>query len=304
VATSVAGAGDALGSDLLYDRTALTRFRLGLDRALGWLLPLLFLVAILPILDLVYYVSAHALPTLSWEILTTANPYQTDALRVPILSTLYFMGLATSFALLLGLFGGVATAELLSERAAGYVRTTANLLAGTPSVAVGYFGYFTFVLFFGWGLSFIAGVLTLAFFMTPYIFRTADLAFTSVPRHIREAALGAGAAPSQYILRVGTPIAFPQILTGVFLALAIGVGETAPIWLTTTPGLLVPQTWTAPVTVLTELIWENFAAPPGSGAQALAWQVAFLLLVIVVALNIVVRLFAHRYQRRLEQLYQ
>jgi phosphate transport system permease protein len=290
--------------ELLYDHSALTRFRLGLDRALGWLLPLLFLVAILPILDLVYFVALRGLPSLTWQVLTTTNPYTTDALRVPILSTLYLMGLATSFAVLLGLFGGVATAELLSDRAAGFVRTTANLLAGTPSVAVGYFGYFAFVLAFGWGLSFIAGVLTLSFFMTPYIFRAADLAFTSVPRHIREAALGSGAGPSQYILRVATPIAFPQILTGVFLAMAIGVGETAPLWLTTTPGLLVPSTLTAPVTVLTELIWENFSAPPNSGLQTLAWQAAFLLLVVVVALNIVVRLFARHYQKRLEGLYQ
>ena len=293
-----------LGSDLLYDRSARTRFRLGFDRAVGWLLPLLFLVAILPILDMVYFVSAHALPHLTVQVLTTTSPYQVDALRVPIISTLYMMTLATALAIVFGLFGGIATAEILPERLAGHVRTSANLLAGTPSVAFGYFGYFAFVIAFGWGLSFIAGALTLAFFMTPYIFRTADLAFTSVPRHIREAALGSGASPSQYIVRVATPIAFPQILTGVFLALAIGVGETAPIWLTTTPGILVPQNWTAPVTVLTELIWENFAAPPGSGLQILAWQAAFLLLVVVVALNIVVRLFAWRYQKRLEGLYQ
>lgn len=291
-------------SDLLYDAGSLTRFRLGLDRAFGWLLPLLFLVAIVPILDLVYFVAQRALPKLTLAVFASTNPFQVDSLRVPIISTFYLMALATAFAVLLGLFGGIATAEILSERAAGTVRTTANLLAGTPSVAVGYFGYFAFVLAFGWGLSFLASVLTLSFFMTPYIFRAADLAFTSVPRHIREAAFGSGAGPSQYIVRVATPIAFPQILTGVFLAMAIGVGETAPIWLTSTPGLLVPSTWTSPVTVLTELIWENFQAPSNSGLQTLAWQAAFLLMVIVVGLNVVVRVFAHRYQRRLRGLYQ
>jgi phosphate transport system permease protein len=291
-------------TDLLFDRSVRTRLRLGLDRAMGWLLPFLFLVAVLPIIDMVYFVSVRALPHLTWEVVTTTNPYQVDALRVPIISTFYVLGLATLFAVLLGLFGGIATAEMLSERAAGWVRTSANLLAGTPSVAFGYFGYFTFVTFFGWGLSFIAGVLTLAFFMTPYIFRAADLAFTSVPRHIREAAFGSGAGPLQYVGRVAAPIAFPQILTGIFLAMAIGVGETAPLWLTTTPGVLLPQTWTSPVVVLTELIWENFSAPTNSNLQILAWQAAFLLLVIVIGLNIVVRLFASHYQKRLEGLYQ
>jgi phosphate transport system permease protein len=290
--------------DLLFDRSARTRLRLGFDKAIGWVLPLLFLVAILPILDLVYFVASRGAPTLTWNVITSTNPYQADALGVPIIGTFELMLVATSFAVLLGLFGGVATAELLSDRVAGWVRTSANMLAGTPSVVIGYFGYFSFVLYFGWGLSFGAGVLTLAFFMSPYIFRTADLAFTSVPRPIREAALGSGAGPAQYILRVAVPIAFPQILTGVFLAMAIGVGETAPIWLTTTPGLLAPHGWTSPVTFLPTLIWENYNQPTGSSLIDLAWQAAFLLIIVVVSLNIVVRLIAARYQKRLEGLYQ
>ncbi len=289
--------------NIRFDGSARTRWRLGFDRVIGWLLPLLFLVAILPILSLVYYVSARALPTLSWTVLTSTSPYRTDALGVPIIGTFEVMLLATLLAVLFGLFGGIATAEFLSDRVAGWVRMSANLLVGTPSIIIGYFGYFTFVLYFGWGLSYIAGVFTLSFFMTPYVFRTADLAFTSVPRHIREAALGSGAKPSQYILKVGTPIAFPQILTGVFLAMAIGVGETAPIVLTTQPGVLVPQTVYSPVTFLTQLIWENFAQSQSSGLQVLAFQAAFLIMVVVIALNIVVRLISSRYRKRLEGLY-
>jgi phosphate transport system permease protein len=290
--------------DVLVDHSARTRFRLGFDKAIGWVLPLLFLVAILPILDLIYFVGSKGYPTLSWEVITTTNPYQLDALRVPIIGTFEVMLLATLIALALGLFGGVATAELLGERSANGVRTSANMLAGTPSVIVGYFGYFAFVRYFGWGLSFGAGVFTLAIFMSPYIFRTADLAFTSVPRHIREAALGSGAAPAQYVLRVALPIALPQILTGVFLAMAIGVGETAPMVLTTTPGLLLPTSWTSPVTFLPAVIWENYNGGLGPAQLDLAWQAAFLLILIVVSLNIVVRLFSFRYQKRLEGLYQ
>lgn len=304
MATPTAAALRPEGAELLFDRTARTRFRMGLDRWIGRLLPLVFLVAIVPILSLIYYISARAIPTLSWNVLTSTNPLQTDALGVPLIGTFEVMFLATIFAVGLGLLGGVATAELLSERAAGWMRMSANLLVGTPSVIVGYFGYFTFVLYFGWGLSFIAGVVTLAFFMTPYIFRTADLAFSSVPRPIREAALGAGARPHQYILRVGVPIAFPQILTGIFLAMAIGVGETAPIVLTTQAGVLAPTTLYSPVTFLTSLIWSNFSQAPGTGLQALAFQAAFLLMIVVVALNLLVRVASERYRRRLEGLFQ
>lgn len=290
--------------DLRRDRDGGVRRRVAFDRLMGWTLPLLFLVAVLPILDLVYYVSLQGLQHLSWGVLASGNPYQVDSLRVPILSTIELMGAATLLAVAFGAIGGVATSEILPERWAGIARTSANLLVGTPSVALGYFGYFAFVLYFGWGLSFGAGALTMAFFMTPYVFRTVDLAFTSVPRPIRDAALGSGAAPSQYLLRVATPIAFPQILNGVFLAMAIGVGETAPIVLTTTPSLTVPHGWTSPVTYLTALIWENFQQPSGTGLVSLAWQAAFLLLVVVVVLNVVVRIISARYQKRLEGLYQ
>lgn len=291
------------GEDLLTRSSGRMRWRTSFDRWIGRLLPLLFLVAILPIADVVYYISSRALPTLTWTVVSTTDPRVTDALGVPIITTFEIMVLATLFAVALGLFGGIATAEFLSERAAEWVRASANMLAGTPSVVVGYFGYFAFVLYFGWGLSFLAGVLTLSFFMTPYVFRTADLAFTSVPRPIREAALGSGARPLQYIFRVGTPIAFPQILTGVFLAMAIGVGETAPLVLTTSPGLLLPQNFFSPVSFLTGYIWSNFTAPAGSGLQVLAFQAAFILMVVVVALNIVVRVISARYRKRLEGLY-
>lgn len=299
-----AGLQGETAEELLFDRSARTRWRLGFDRVIGWLLPLLFLVAIIPILDLVYYISSKALPTLTWTIITSTNPYDPDALGVPIISTFEVMLFATSLAVLLGLFGGVAVAEFLPERAAGWIRMTANMLVGTPSVVLGYFGYFLLVVKFGWGLSFIAGSVTLAFFMTPYIFRISDLAYSSIPRHIREAAYGSGARPYQYILKVGAPIAFPQILNGIFLALAIGVGETAPIVLTTTASVITPPTLFSPVTFLTATIWSDFSQPAGSPELALAFQAAFLLLIVVVGLNILVRVISARYQKRLEGLYQ
>lgn len=290
--------------DILFDRSARTRWRIGFDKWIGRLLPLLFLVAILPILDLVVYISERALPTLSAHVLTSTSLTETDVLGVPIISTFEVMLFATLLAVAFGLLGGVATAEFLSERMAGWVRMSANLLVGLPSVTLGYFGYFMFVLYFGWGLSYIAAVLTLSFFMTPYIFRTADLAYTSVPRHIREAAMGSGATPQQYILRIGTPIAFPQVLNGIFLAMAIGVGETAPVVLTTTLSTVVPSSLYSPVSFMTALIWENFAQPTGSPLINLAFQAAFLLIVVVVSLNVVVRLISRRFQKRLEGLYQ
>jgi len=290
--------------DLLTDRSLRTRWRIGFDRAVGWVLPLLFGVAILPILAVVYYVGSRALPTLTVTVLTsTSLTAGVDVLGVPIICTFEIMAVATLLAVALGLFGGIATAEFLPDRLAGWIRTTANMLAGTPSVVMGYFGYFTFVLYFGWGLSLISGAFTLAFFMTPYVFRTADLAFTSVPRHVREAAYGSGAGPLQYILRIGSRIALPQILTGVFLAMAIGVGETAPIVLTTAAATIVPHSLFSPATFLTALIFANYGSSLGAGYVNVAFQAAFILIVVVMLLNVLVRIVSARYQKKLEGLY-
>ena len=291
--------------DLMRGHTARLRWRTGFDRWIGYILPLLFLVALIPILDLVYYISARALPTLSATVLTSGASFEGyDALGVPIVTTFEFLAFATLIAVALGLFGGIATAEYLSERAAGWVRMSANLLAGMPSVILGYFGFFALVLYFHWGLVFLAGTITLAFFMTPYIFRTVDLAYSSIPRPIREASFGSGSTGAQYIVRVGTPIAIPQILTGVFLAMAIGLGETAPIVLTVAPSVTDPRGLFSGATYLTYLIWEGYNSPVGSLPLTLAYQAAFLVVVVVVVLNIAVRVIAARYRKRLEGLYQ
>jgi phosphate transport system permease protein len=299
-------AGNVLApEDQLFDRDVRTHWRIGFDRVIGWVLPLLFVVAILPILDIVYYVSAQALPTFTWNVLLNTSVIQTetDGMAVPMISTFEILGLATALAAGLGILGGMATAEFLPDRTAGWVRMTTNMLAGTPSVALGYVGYFLFVLYLGWGYVMAAGVCTLAFFMIPYVFRTTDLAFSSVPRPIREAAYGSGAGPFQYIRRVGAPIAFPQILTGIFLAMAIGVGESAPIILTTAVSNILPPSVFSPATYLTVLIWQNFAQASPSLVH-IAFQAAFLLIVIVLGLNVIVRLISDRYQKKLEGLYQ
>ncbi len=294
-----------VADDLRQGDTIRLRFRTGFDRWVGYLIPLLFLVALLPILDLVWYIGSTALPTMALSTITSFGSYEAeDALGVTLVSTFELLAVSTAISVLFGVVGGIATAEFLPDWAAGWVRMSANLLAGIPSVIFGFFGFFALVVYLGWGAVFLAGAITLAFFMTPYVFRTADIAFSSIPRPIREAAYGSGARPYQYILRVGLPIAVPQILTGVFLAMAIGLGETAPIVLTVDPNVALPTGLYSHSTYLTYLIWTGYSSTPHSLPLVLAYQAAFLVVVIVIVLNIVVRIISARYRKRLEGLYQ
>ena len=289
--------------DLRRDRSGHLVGRTILDRSAKWLLPLLYLVAIGPILSLVYWISVRAVPTLSWHVLTTNPSGEAGGLYAPLMGSLAIILLATAVAVAFGFLGGLATAEYLSDRAAETVRVSANVFAGTPAIILGLFGYFALVEYLGWGPSLAAASVTLGIFMTPYVFRATDLAYASIPRHIREAAVGSGARPVQYLLRIATPIAFPQVLTGIFLAMAIGVGETAPLVLTTNQYSLPPTGLFSKAGALPLDIWGAYQNPL-PGIVTAAFQSAFLLLVIVVGLNVIVRIVAVRSRRRLEGLYQ
>ena len=281
--------------DLRGARRRFAVWHLGFDRYIGYILPLLFIVAVFPIVDVVYWISARGAPTLTWAALSGSGPV---GLWPAVSGSLVIMSIATAIAVLLGLFGGIATAEFLSERTASWVRLTANTLAGVPAIIIGMMGFILFVLYFGWGLVLIAGAVTTGFFMVPYVFRATDLAFASVPRHLREAALGAGARPIDYLLRVARPVATPQVLNGILFAFSLGIGEAATLVVTVGPSPIAPISLFGPANYLPGAIWDNWYSPIPA-AVTYAFQAAFILLLIVIALNVIVRLIAWRYQRRL-----
>jgi phosphate transport system permease protein len=301
MATALASTGETDGLGARSPR--LTR-RLWFDRAMRWLLPLTFLLVLLPLFDLLYYIGAKALPTFTLQTLTTNPIGLGGGLYAPIVGTLVLIGIATAFASTVGIVAGMYTAEFAPSSIARAARLGGNLLAGVPAIVVGYFGYFLLVLATGWKFSTLGGGLTLGVFMIPYVYRVCDLALARVPGEQREGALATGARRGQYLLRVALPIALPSILTGIFLAMAIGLGETAPLVLTAGWSNTPVQSLLAPTSYLTGVVYENYQFPSNLGQLVtLAFQAAFLLVVIVLALNVVVQLIADHYRRRLRGLF-
>ena len=274
------------------------------DRVVGWLLPLLFLPVLFPIVDLFYWVGSRALPTLTWTVLTTNPTGASGGLFGPLVGSLEILGLSTGIAATIGIASAIVIAEYASPRVQELARLGTNLLAGVPSIVIGYFGYFVLVFYFGWGASLLAGAVTLAIFVLPYVMRSADLALSSVPSSLREAALGAGASRGQYLGRVGLFVALPGILNGVFLSMAIGLGETAPLLYTAFFSNYPPTGLLQPTGYLTGLIWNYYDQPTTFGTEVtLAFQAAFLLMVIVIALNVVIRLVGEWHARRVRGMY-
>ena len=129
----------------------------------------------------------------------------------------------------------------------------------------------------------------------PYLARITELALRQVPNTMREAAFALGAREPAVIFRIVLPGAASGVVTGALLALAISVGETAP--------LIYTAGWSnyswdgrlthSPIGYLTYVIW-SFIDQPFAESHALAFAAAFLVMLVVLAINIGVRLAVRR----------
>lgn len=195
----------------------------------------------------------------------------------------------------LGVASGIYVSEYRFSRWAGVISFLADVLVGVPSIVVGYFGYVALVEWGGWNFSVAAGAIALAIICLPYICRTTELALRQVSNDLRDAAYSLGATDRRVILGVCLPAALPTILTGVLLALAVSVGETAP--------LLYTAGWSnymwdghlthSPIGYLTYAIW-TFINEPFASANALAYAAAFLVTAFVLVINILARFVLER----------
>jgi phosphate transport system permease protein len=132
---------------------------------------------------------------------------------------------------------GVLSAIYLSEYASDgpfirFLRLSIVNLAGVPSIVFGLFGAGLFVLTFKFGMSLLAGWLTLACMVLPIIITASEEALKAVPKGYREGSLALGATKFQAITTNVLPYALPGILTSSVLSIARVAGETAPIMLT------------------------------------------------------------------------
>ncbi|HEX7631824.1 MAG TPA: phosphate ABC transporter permease PstA [Lacunisphaera sp.] len=132
---------------------------------------------------------------------------------------------------------GVLSAIYLSEYATDgpfirFLRLSIVNLAGVPSIVFGLFGFGLFVIACDFGVSLLAGWLTMAFMVLPIIITASEESLKAVPKGYREGSLALGATKFQTIVTIVLPYALPGILTSSVLSIARVAGETAPIMFT------------------------------------------------------------------------
>ena len=132
---------------------------------------------------------------------------------------------------------GILCAIYLSEysrpgRVLRIIRLSVLNLSGVPSIVFGLFGFGMFVLFFGWGVSMIAGWFTLAIMALPVVITASEESMRAIPKGFREGSLALGASKWTSIRTNVIPYALPGILTSSIMGIARVAGETAPIMFT------------------------------------------------------------------------
>ncbi len=205
-----------------------------------------------------------------------------------IVGTLLVTLVALLIALPVGLLAGVFLSEYPNNSFATFVRFCCDVLSGAPSIVIGVVGYVLLVQQTR-TYSGLAGSIALAFLMVPIITRTTEEILKLVPNTIREAAMAMG-APSWYAtFTVVIPTALSGIVTGTLLAFARGAGETAPLLLTIQGWNELSVNLLAPIAALPLLTYKYIESPFPS-ENTLAWGTAFVLMVLVLLVNILVRL--------------
>ena len=190
------------------------------------------------------------------------------------------------------------------------VRFGTDVLAGVPSIVIGLFGYALIVLPQG-HYSALAGGVAIAIIMLPTIIRTTEEMIKLVPNSMREGSLALGAPEWKTSLRVILPAALNGVVTGFMLAIARGVGETAPLLFTVLGndrydigqivqssrgvGEAITRIFEQPTDGLTLTMWK-YASQPFPERVHQAWAVALVLMLFVLGINILARVLTSRSQ--------
>lgn len=273
------------------------RLRLLRDKLLIGLTGLALLLAIVPLVWVLWDVVTIGAPNVSWTFLTElpARPGQIGGWANAILGTFVVVVIAMTIGVPVGVGAGIYMAEYGDNLLGRSTRFLSEVMAGLPSIVAGIVAYGLIVVTMG-RFSALSGGIALSFLFIPIVAVTTEEALDMVPHSQREAsyALGMGEAPTT--LNVVLPSAMGNVLTGIMIATARIAGETAPLLFTAFNNRFWMEGITHPTATITVNIYE-YAISPFEAWHAQAWAGAFVLLTVVLLTNTLARTLWARRER-------
>lgn len=287
------------GKSMLDSATARYRYRKAVDRGVAIFMGLSTVLSVIMLVIIVGYVVYRGASYINWEFVTSMpQPLgQTGGgIFNAIIGSLIIVSLAIVMSVPVALGAAIFITEFPGTLLARPVRFVADVLTGVPSIVVGLFAYTILVAPFG-TFSGYAGAAALAFIMIPIILIGSQESLRLVPEVLREGALALGVPRWRVILQVVVPAARRALLTGMVLAIARALGETAPLLFTAFGNRFMEANPGKPMAAIPLVIYR-YATGPYDEWHRQAWAAAFMLVVIVLMSSILTRfILRSRYER-------
>jgi phosphate transport system permease protein len=211
-----------------------------------------------------------------------------------IIGTLEQVLLASLIAVPLGLLVAIYITEYGGNALATSVRFLIDVMTGIPSIVAGLFVLAFWIIALNQPFTGFAGSLALAILELPIIVRTSEEMIRLVPSSLREASYALGVPKWKTVLRIVLPTASTGITTGVMLAIARVIGETAPVLLVVGGNNFINgNPFSQAQGSLPLYIFQNALTSSTFNVQR-AWAAALTLILIVVVLYVAARLLTRR----------
>jgi len=277
--------------------------RKALNRVMTAIIAGAFALAMLPLLSLLFEVAKRGIPGLSIEFFTTSarGAIGGGGAAHAIVGTLVITGVAAAISVPIGIMAAIYLTEYGGRsRLRRWLTFFVDVMTGIPSIVAGLFAFALFALIFGPGVRLgVMGSVALAVLMVPIVIRSSEEVLKIVPNHLREASYALGTPKWRTIAKVVLPTAFAGLVTGVMIAVARIIGETAPLLVTTgVVDSINSNPFDGRMQNLAVYAYSEYRTP-GVMKQASydrAWAAALTLIAIVMILNVVARLIYRRYK--------
>jgi phosphate transport system permease protein len=254
-----------------------------------------FLLALIPLVSLLLLVLTRGSTSFSWAFLSTDmvgifGDMTDGGIHHAIVGTLMVTLAAAVISVPIGLLTAIYLVEYGRGPLARAITFLVDVMTGIPSIVAGLFAFALFTLVFGPAYrAGVMGAVALALLMTPVVIRSVEEMLRLVPNELREASYALGVPKWLTIVKVVLRTAAAGIVTGVMLAVARVIGETAPLLLTV--GLVTQVNWDlfdGRMATLPVFAYRQYEQG-GTGIDR-AWAAALTLILIVMLLNLVARL--------------
>jgi len=257
-----------------------------------------FILAMMPLASILWTVVSKGAAAISAEFFTYSMRNvvgEGGGIYHAIVGTLLITGMAAVISIPIGLLTAIYLIEYGEGRPmARTVTFLVDVMTGIPSIVAGLFAYALFALIVGPGVRMgFGGAVALSLLMIPVVVRSSEEMLKLVPHELREASYALGVPKWRTVLKVVLPTALAGIVTGVTLAIARVIGETAPLLViagisdSVNFNLFNDRMATLPVFTYSAVTQPG--VPPGPSIER-AWGAALVLLIIVMLLNLVARI--------------